>query len=385
MSLLWTFLSALVGAIAVAMVALGVRMFRLEERADRFPDRLKRASRSRRYLVTSAAIGAATAVALLILLGAGAEPAPEIARDAGLVSAIPLPGADERERVGGPSNPCFDFRVRASTRFTGNNPLPHSGNPHGSGISHVDYPSGYALDGRPRPSFNNYIDYSDSAPNDERPFLGARALGRDPCPADSFETRRKIQVFPGDVVLVSLYIHNNGPTGHNDGGDGPSVARDTRVGVDFPYEPDTEVQMSAWLFADNAVVNDRYPSLHTISDNLSFLSRGGTAISLRYVKGSARLLQSRQSRLPSSINYQAWAFTPEQAHWLFTAEQEVGEGGENLDSETGLAVGNDGSFDPTHSVGTESDAELGWFGSNVYHGYLAFKVRVERARTLLEG
>ena len=270
--------------LVAAGVALGVlaelvsRALGLGRVAERLADRGE-ASSTPPWLILLRALIMAAVVAGLTVVFLNHHSRGEIARNGGIV-VVPTfrEGGDER-RQPGPENSCLETRDRqvqwegeARNLFVGNNPWPAGGQPHGIGISHRDYPYGYKLNGRPRPSFDNYIDYSNEAPNDERPFLGARILGPKPCPPNSFETRRKILVFPGDTVRLSVFIHNNGPTSHNDGGWGRAVARDTRVGIELPREPAPELQVSAGLFARNAVVLESDPRLHTISDNISIRS-----------------------------------------------------------------------------------------------------------------
>lgn len=81
------------------------------------------------------------------------------------------------------------------------NPLPNAGFPHGRGMTHGDFPTGYRFHGRPPGSFNNYVD----------------------------------GVAPGDRLVVSILIDNNGDQTGNSGGEGrPSP---TTQGCSSAFQP----------------------------------------------------------------------------------------------------------------------------------------------------
>ena len=391
---------AVVASCVFALLVLVAKETELERRLRGGLRRVRSSSSRRRAVAAGVAIVVAVSLTAVLMTGGHGGEHHEIAKNGGLVAAPVAPGIGKprQHREAGPAHSCFETRHPRQpasetaalpdvprTILTGNNPQPQAGAPHGTGISHREYPYGYVLNGRPLPSFNNYIDYLDGAPNDERAFLGARLIGPNPCPADSFEVRRKIRVLAEDTIAVSIYIHNNGPPSHNDAGNGPAVARNTRIGVSLPPEPAVELQMAAWLFAENAVVEDDHPQVHTISDNLSILSRRGVPITVHYVKGSARLLQSRQPQDERSNNYQSWIFTPTQEKWLFSPEKQIAEERWNIAPDSGVPIGNSGHSTPLKAVGAEKDAALGWWGCNTYHGYLNFLLRVEKAPTILDG
>lgn len=263
--------------------------------------------------------------------------------------------------------------------YAGNNPLPTTGAPHGTGISHQQYPNGYKLNGQFAASFNNYIDYSDGSPKDERAFLGARVASPTQQPADgSFETRKKLRVKPGDRVIVSAYIHNDGGASGNNAGSGPSVAKNTRIYFAFPTgQSKTELQLSSYIRADNAVVNDQNLQMKTISDNMSFLSETGQPIKLKYLPGKARLLQSNMAKDPNNTNYQIWNFSNGQEYFMFTGSRTNVGGNTEEDPNLGLPIGSNGSYQSAASVGTNQSQKLDWFGCNEYHGYVQFQVEVE--------
>lgn len=264
----------------------------------------------------------------------------------------------------------------------GNHPLPSTGSPHGTGISHNQYPDGYKLNGHFTPSFDNYIDYSNGAANDERPFLGARVVSPNPLPADgSFETRKKLEVKPGDKLTVSAFVHNDAGTSGNNNGNGPSVAKNTRVYFNFPTgQSATELQLSSYVRANNAVVNDQNLNQHTISDNMSFLSKDGTPIKLKFIDGSGRLLQTMMAQNQNNTNYQVWNFTHNQEYWMFTGNRTNVGGNTEEDPHLGLPIGSDGSFKSTHSVGVNQSDILDWFGCEIFHGYVQFQVMVEQGQ-----
>ena len=263
--------------------------------------------------------------------------------------------------------------------YAGNNPLPNTGAPHGTGISHQQYPNGYKLNGQFAPTFDNYIDYSDGAPNDERNFLGARVFSPNSLPTDgSFETRKKLKVKPGDKVAVSAFIHNDGGASGNTGGSGPSVAKNTRVYFAFPTDQSgTELQLSGYIRANNAVVSDQNLQMHTISDNMSFLSETGQPIKLKYIPGKARLLQTNMAKNPADTSYQIWNFNSGQEYWMFTGLRSNVGGNTEEDSTLGLPIGSNGSYQSGQSVGTSQSQQLDWFGCEEFHGYVQFQVEVE--------
>jgi hypothetical protein len=263
--------------------------------------------------------------------------------------------------------------------YAGNNPLPTTGAPHGTGISHTQYPNGYKLNGQFAATFNNYIDYSDGSPKDERAFLGARVYSPTSQPADgSFETRKKLQVKPGDKIIVSAYIHNDGGTSGNLNGSGPSVAKNTRIYFAFPTgQSKSELQLSSYIRANNAVVNDQNSNMHTVSDNMSFISTDGKPIKLKYVPGKARLLQTNMAKDPNNTNYQIWNFSNGQEYFMFTGSRTNVGGNTEEDPALGLPIGSNGSYQASQSVGTTQSQQLDWFGCNEYHGYVQFQVEVE--------
>lgn len=266
------------------------------------------------------------------------------------------------------------------------NPLPKGGTPHGRGIRHFDYPNGYQLEGEARPSFNNYLDLPDGTAIDERSFTGARVLRPDARPAEGFEAMRALIVRPGDLVAISIYIHNNAGLAGNQGGDGPGVARNSRVYVNFPTEESaTLLSIGCFIRADNAVVDEAYPELRTVSDNTVLASADESPIRLRYLTGKARFLQRRTIRAalsppaaePDEELYRSWTLPEAQEYWLFTGQiRNVRENAEQS-AELGLPIGSDGSRDPLQAAGRSQGDQLLYFGGNSYVGILQFQVAVE--------
>lgn len=271
--------------------------------------------------------------------------------------------------------------------YAGNNPQPNTGAPHGTGISHQQYPNGYKLNGQFAASFDNYIDYSNGAPNDERNFLGARVFSPTSLPTDgSFETRKKLKVKPGDKIAISAFIHNDGGTSGNGDGSGPSVAKNTRVYFNFPTNQSApEVQLGAFIRSNNAVVSDQHLDAHTISDNMSFISETGQPIKLKYIVGKGRLLQTNMAKNASDTSYQSWGpFTAQQEYWMFTGQISNVGGIPEENPTLGLPIGSNGSYQSGQSVGTSQAQQLDWFGCEQFHGYVQFQVEVEAGPTPTE-
>lgn len=266
------------------------------------------------------------------------------------------------------------------------NPLPKGGSPHGRGIRHLDYPDGYQLEGEARPSFNNFLDLPDGTGIDERSFIGARVLRPDARPPEGFEAMRALAVRPGDLVAVSIYIHNNAGLAGNRGGDGSGVARNSRVYVNFPTDESAALlSIGCFIRADNAVVDEAHPELRTVSDNTVIASFDERPIRLQYLTGKARFLQRRTTRAalsppaeePDEELYRSWTLPEGQEYWLFTGQiRNVHENAEQS-AELGLPIGNDGSRDPFQAAGRSQGDQLSYFGGPSYVGILQFQIVVE--------
>lgn len=248
------------------------------------------------------------------------------------------------------------------------------GLPHGPGIVHTEYPYGYTVDGRGRPTFDSYLDNATKAGwNDERPFLAPRVLTPNPRPLKGFDPRGPLRVAPGDLIDFSIFIHNDGAAQYNLAGHGSSVARNTRALVKWPGSGAARhIDVSAFLYADNAVVDLAKPRLHTISSRLGIVAESPKSIRLRYVIGSARLMQVRRPHV-----YQNWILSGSQEHWLFAGTISNVDGFSQITSTSGIGIGSDGSYRAATAVGDTQTEKLSWFACADYHGYVRFRVRVQ--------
>jgi len=111
--------------------------------------------------------------------------------------------------------------------------------------------------------FNSYT----NAPNygDERSFFDAKAAGN----TSPNGWKDVLDVNPGDLVEVRIYIHNNADA---------VVARGTRLRVLLPHSRDTRIHVTASIEASNA-----RPT--TVSDTVTF--RSNTEIGVRFDMGHA--------------------------------------------------------------------------------------------------
>lgn len=257
-----------------------------------------------------------------------------------------------------------------------------AGAPHGSGISHAHFPYGYRFDGRGQASFNNYLDKtqaSDYAYNDERLFLAARITTPERVPLKGFASG-PLRVRPGQVVRLSAYIHNNADAFDNDGGSGPSAARNSRLLIAWPDPPvGRQLFVLAYLYADNALVDEAHRDLHTIVGYVELRSDSQEEVRMHYVPGSAVLLQKRRGwyRLWLRDYYQTWTLTGDQQNMLFTGDRQRVHDQIEITPHSGLPIGNDGTFRASSSLGQRPEDRLRWFGCDPYHGYLQFLVRID--------
>ena len=248
------------------------------------------------------------------------------------------------------------------------------GSPHGTGISHSAYPDGYMLDGHSRPSFDNYIDYSNRKPNDERPFLGARIYSPRSAPSDgSFTTRGTLHVRPGDELLVSAFIDN-------DGASAPSgIARDTRIAFRLPQDRIARsFELGALIYARNAVPYDARRGLRTISHSLLLFS--SEPVHLVLIPGSARVVQSLQPRHPQSTGFRSWRLDSRQTGWLFDAHWTDRSGNSELSPRAGLPIGNDRSLQRDAALGVVQQQRLPYYPGNTF-GYVQFRLLVDSPGT----
>jgi hypothetical protein len=263
------------------------------------------------------------------------------------------------------------------------NPLPNAGFPHGRGISQRDFPSGYRFQGMPRPTFNSYAEGLVPEFPDERHFLWACFVNRQ---IDGCLTRTErsptgpLEVAPGDELMISALIDNNGDPSGNRGGRRTAVARNSRILFSFPTgERATTLHLSSYIYADNAVVDEARPVLKTVSDNFGFQSVTGNPIELRYMR-DARVLQARDevSTDPGSTGYvyQRWNLTGDQQQMMFTGNRRIVMGNTEADRTLGLPIGSRGTLDPSTVIGMNVNDRLDFFAGRAYHMFVQFKVRV---------
>jgi hypothetical protein len=285
--------------------------------------------------------------------------------------------ADLTDLIANPAGTSAEAVISAAS-----NPLPNAGFPHGRGISRADFPHGYRFRGAPRPTFDSSLEGPSSEFADERHFLRTCFLNRE---IDGCLTRSDdpplgpLEVAPGDELLISALVNNNAdPTG-NQGGEGPAVARNSRILFGFPNYRGQVLHLTAYVYADNAIVDEHRRVLGTISDNLGFQSVTGKPIELRY-RRDARLLQARHrisEEDPSAgFVYQSWLLTGDQQQMMFTGDRRLVLGNAEADPALGLPIGSTGSFDPSNVVGEEPSHRLDFFGGDRYHVFVQFKVRV---------
>lgn len=136
------------------------------------------------------------------------------------------------------------------------------------------------------------------------------------------------------------------------------------------------LNLSAYIYADNALVDESRPRLRTISDNLGFGSATGHPIQLRYVPDEARVLQAIRRRENGEFTYRSWMLTGNEQYMLFTGNRFGVEGNTEEDPSLGLPIGSSGSADPHTVVGIRQRDQLDFFAGVPYHEFLQFKVRV---------
>lgn len=161
--------------------------------------------------------------------------------------------------------------VPLSPTSAGENPLPSSGTPHGTGITH-----GTVINGA---SFNNYTD-GYSGVTDERRFLIVinETTG-------TLYTNTSVPAAPGDLLKVSMFINNNGN----------ADASGLRAFMRVPFfSQGTSISIGGYLRAENAVVDATNAAIKTISDAITIQSTTSSTINLAYIWDSARFIQMKQ-------------------------------------------------------------------------------------------
>lgn len=263
------------------------------------------------------------------------------------------------------------------------NPLPNAGFPHGTGISHAEYPDGFRTDEAPTPTFNSYLDNPDGSPDDERSFLAARVLRPVRAPSQGLSVG-VLDVRPGDTVQISIYIRNDADPAGNRRGRGPAVARNTRVLAGWTRGRATVLSLGSYIFAENAVPDLAHPDLRTISANLELRSETHRPIRLEYVPNSAQYLQNAPGRgehvpgLPLST-YEIWDLIPAQQRLLFTGYTRRVHDNSEMDAASGLPIGSDDGYRRATLIGEHLNDRMNFYGGSPYFGYVVYKVRVRSA------
>jgi len=220
---------------------------------------------------------------------------------------------------------------------------------------------------------------------DERHFLRACFLNEEKGGCLTRTTQAHsgpLEVAPGDELLISALVDNNGDPSGNQGGQDTAVAQNCRVMFAFPTrQRKPTLHLSSYIFADNAVVDESRPALKTISDNFGFSSTTGKPIKLRYKPDSAYILQARYKlngdhAKSGEYVYQRWVLSGDQQFMMFTGSRSRVEGNTEADPALGLPIGSTGTFDPDAVVGRNPEAERACFAGEAYHLFAQFKVRV---------
>jgi hypothetical protein len=260
------------------------------------------------------------------------------------------------------------------------NPLPRDGFPHGTGISHRDYPDGFQINGVPTPTFNSYIDNEDGSRLDERAFLAARVTQPLRVPASGLKIGL-LYVRPGDTVEISIYIRNDAdPAGNGSGRGRPAIARNTRVLSGWNRKKATVLSVGAYIFAENAAPDVVHPDLKTISANLELRSQTEQPIEFEYVPNSAQYLQNASSfgqRIPGRKGtYKVWRLNAAQQRMLFTGFRRKEHANTEIDAASGLPLGSDGSYWRQTLLGRHINDRKRFYGGSGYFGYLVYRAQV---------
>lgn len=116
--------------------------------------------------------------------------------------------------------------------------------------------------------------YAEGMIIDENDFVGAREDTGVNAGHKNIWQSSAIIAEDGKTYLVRLYVHNNSPLGE------AATAEGVKIRFDVPDRSDTEVGVTGWLTAANAIPD-------TYVDNVVFMSRNGAPFHLEYVPGSA--------------------------------------------------------------------------------------------------
>ena len=279
----------------------------------------------------------------------------------------------------GVANPAASSRQGVLVS-SGPNPRPDAGFPHGRGITLVDFPHGYFLDGRPRASFDNYVSGRTDLGN-ERHFLRTCYLrkGENRC-LRTPGAAKPIRVAPGDRLLISALVDNNGDPRGNDDGDGPAVARDSRISFSYPSGSGMRLNLAGFIYARNAIVDETRPRLKTISDNLAFRSATGKPIAFEFQR-EARFLCADDfdpsGPIGSRYRYSEWFLTAPEEYWMFTGVTRNVQANSEENFDLGLPIGSNGSQGSSRgTLGLRQDEHLDFYAGEAHHCFLQFTLRV---------
>jgi hypothetical protein len=296
-----------------------------------------------------------------------------------LIAAVTgkLKGASQQ--ISGVTNPAAVNR-EGVLFSSGANPRPNAGFPHGRGITLADLPHGYFLAGRPRPSFDDYVSGEPDLAN-ERHFLRTCYLrkGENRC-LWAPQNTNPIRVAPGDRLLISALIDNNGSPNGNDDGKGPAVARDSRISFNFPNEVGRELNLGGFIYARNTIVDETRTRLKTISDNLAFRSATGMPFAFRF-QHEARFLCANSFDPSNPVGrrylYTAWPLTSAQQYWMFTGESRNTMANPEESFGLGLPIGSGGRHRGSHGrVGGRQREQLRFYAGSRHHCFLQFTLQV---------
>jgi len=234
------------------------------------------------------------------------------------------------------------------------------------------------VDGVPRPSFDDYLGGGEGELGNERHFLATCFYREERCLKTS-AAADPIEVAPGDELLVSALVDNNGNPDGNRDESGPAVARNARISFNWDPGPSLDLALGAFIRASNTVVDEARPQLRTVSDNLAFRSATGKPIHLRY--RDARILVADQFASGGDPgekwHYSRWYLTDPQEYWLFTGEITNLAGNSEQASNLGLPIGSDGSGDASGSIAGRTQRDhLDFYAGEAYHAFVQFRVVV---------
>lgn len=149
----------------------------------------------------------------------------------------------------------------------------------GGSVNAIPY-TGENTQPSPIPAFNVYTGVTGIDNPDESKFFNGRlstetnADARDPIAT---------ACMAGTKFVLRAYVHNGASQANNGTGNGPSVAKDTKIKVTLPTADAANFAPTAMISSSNAA---------SISDNVTISCTNGKTFTLRYVSGSAQQFNS---------------------------------------------------------------------------------------------